>query len=319
VNRLGPLVTLTAEQRDAFGRKPQAVAHRLHESAIFRDDSLVALIDGYPRQWLQAFTMGTDPEKREDWAPVEIGDIGGNDLLEAVRRGRLWLNILNTQKVDPRFKQILDQLYDELAAQCSGFETLMRSGTLLISSPGAQVYYHVDGPPNFLWHIRGEKRVYVYPAGDRRLVSQEIMEDVFASAADEEMPYKLEWDRFAVVFDLKPGHGALWPQNSPHRVVNADTLNVSLATNHSTVQSEHRKLVYLANRFFHRRCGLPLRSVEERGTWPRVKTNTYRVCRRLGLDQRKRSFDYRAVFRVDPGAPDGVSRLETEIRVGFGK
>lgn len=319
MDELGALVDLTAEQRDAFGRKPQVVAHRLHELSIFGDGSLAALIDSYPRQWLQAFTMGTSPERREDWAPVEVGGLGGAEILDAVRHGRLWLNILNTHKVDARFKQVLDRLYDGLAAQCPGFETLTRSGTLLISSPGAQVYYHVDGPPNFLWHIRGEKRVYIYPAGDRRLVSQEIMEDVFASAADEEMPYQLAWDRFAVAFDLKPGQGALWPQNSPHRVVNADTLNVSLATNHSTIPSEHRKLVYLANRFFRRRCGLPTRSIEENGVWPRVKTNAYRVCRRLGLDRGARSFDYRAALKIDPAAPGGVSKLDAPVRVGFGK
>lgn len=36
--------------------------------------------------------MGTDPEKREDWAPVEIGECSGVEILEAVKRGRLWLN-----------------------------------------------------------------------------------------------------------------------------------------------------------------------------------------------------------------------------------
>jgi hypothetical protein len=48
VDELGALVDLTAEQRDAFGRKPQVVAHRVHELPIFGDDSLVALSDSYP-------------------------------------------------------------------------------------------------------------------------------------------------------------------------------------------------------------------------------------------------------------------------------
>lgn len=312
------LVELSPEQREAFGHKPQVVPHRLHELPIFADDALTALIDRYPRKWLQAFTMGSDPEHRSDWAPVEIGDLAGTQLLDAVRRGRLWLNILNTHKVDDGFKAALDSLYDGLAAQCAGFDTLTRTGTLLISSPNAQVYYHVDGPPNFLWHIRGRKRIYIYPAGDRRLVSQEIMEDIFASVADEEMPFSLEWDRYAVAFDLNPGEGALWPHNSPHRIVNTDTLNVSYATNHSTLQSEHRKSVYLANRFFRRRWKLPVRSVEEHGAVASLKTNAYRLCRRLGLDRSPPSFDYRAKFVIDPNAPLGVKKLESEVRAGFG-
>jgi hypothetical protein len=319
MDEFGALVNLTAEQRETFGNKPQVVRHHLHQLSLFDDNALRDLIDRYPRQWLQAFTMGTDPEKREDWAPVEIGDCSGSDLLDAVKRGRLWLNILNTQKVDERFKQALDGLYEALSQQCPGFETLTRSATLLVSSPGAQVYYHVDGPPNFLWHIRGEKRVYVYPPGDRRLISQEIMEDVFASVADEEMPYERAWDKFAVVYELKPGDGALWPHNSPHRVVNTDTLNVSLATNHMTSQSEHRKLVYLANRFFRRRWHLPFRSINERGPWPRAKIDAYRVCRKLGLDRRKASFDYRASLKIDPHATSGISRLDEAVRTAFAK
>jgi len=312
-------VAFDSEQRAAFGRTAQVVRHRLHVLAMFEDAELVALLASYPRKWLQAFTMGTDPTRRADWAPVEIGDLGGEQIFEAVRRGRLWLNILNTQKVDDRYKQVLDALYRSLAEQCSGFTPLTYTGTLLISSPNAQVYYHVDGPPNFLWHIRGEKRIYVYPAGDRRLVSQEIMEDVFASVADEEMPFDVAWDAEAVAFDLKPGEGALWPHNSPHRVVNAGTLNVSLATNHSTPQSEYRKLIYLANRFFRRRWHIPARSVAEHGLFPRIKSDAYRVCRRLRMDPTKPSFNYHAVWRIDPAAPLGISRLDGEVRASFAK
>lgn len=55
MDELGALVDLTAEQRDAFGRKPQVVAHRVNKWVILRDDALVALIDrlvsmrGHPR------------------------------------------------------------------------------------------------------------------------------------------------------------------------------------------------------------------------------------------------------------------------------
>lgn len=91
-------------------------------------------------------------------------------------------------------------MYDALGMRCPGFQTLTGSATLLVSPPAHRSITNVDGPPNFLWHIRGEKRVHIYPQGDRRLVSQEIMEDVFASVADEEMHYERAWDSFAVVY-----------------------------------------------------------------------------------------------------------------------
>jgi hypothetical protein len=132
------------------------------------------------------------------------------------------------------------------------------------------------------------------------------------------MPFKVEWDRYAVAFDLNPGQGALWPHNSPHRIVNADTLNVSYATNHSTLQSEYRKSVYLANRYFRRRWGFPTRSVEEHGVMAYVKTNAYRMCRRVGLDRSRPSFEYRSTLVIDPDAATGVAELQVEARTDFG-
>jgi hypothetical protein len=143
------------------------------------------------------------------------------------------------------------------------------------------------------------------------------MEDIFASVSDEEMPFDLAFDDVAVVYDLEPGDVASWPHNSPHRVVNVDALNVSLSTNHWTQESEHRKLVYTANRFFRRRVGLPMTSTREDGLWAAGKCFAYLVCRRLGLDPTKPSFEYRAKFRVDPAAPLGVAPLQETARTSF--
>jgi hypothetical protein len=300
-----------------FGRAIQCTHHRLHETDLFSDESLTQLLDHYPRKLLQAFTMGTDATKRDDWAPVEIGALSGAELLAAVKRGRLWLNILRVQDADMRLKDVLDRAYTQLANDCPHFKPLRYSGTLLISSPNAQVYYHVDGPPNLLWHIRGSKRIYVYPAEDRRLVPLTVMEDIFASVADEEMPFDPSFDHLAVAYDLKPGDVASWPHNSPHRVVNTDGLNVSLSTNHWTRESEHRKLVYVANRFFRRRVGFPMTSTREDGVWAKGKCLAYLVCRRLGFDKTKPSFQYEAKFRVDPNAPLGVAPLSEPARTSF--
>ena len=56
---------------------------------------------------------------------------------------------------DVRDRALIDELYSQLAAQVSGFEPRKTQGTLLISSPGALVYYHADSPASVLWHIRG--------------------------------------------------------------------------------------------------------------------------------------------------------------------
>lgn len=99
----------------------------------------------------------------------------------------------------------------------------------MISSPTAMVYYHCDATTNILWHIRGLKRIWVYPACDERFISQRLMEDIFASVMDEEVPYDPSFDDDAVAFDLKPRDVVSWPFNAPHRIMNLGTVNVSLS------------------------------------------------------------------------------------------
>jgi Cupin-like domain len=146
--------------------------------------------------------------------------------------------------------------------------------TLLVSSPQAIVYYHVDAGPNLLWHIRGRKRLWVYPANNRVFVPRELMEDISASVRTENLPYTPEFDQAALVYDLEPGQVVAWPQNSPHRIQNLDTVNVSLNTEFATKQTDRRVLVNIANRFFSRRCHLRAESTTETGAWPRMKCFT---------------------------------------------
>jgi hypothetical protein len=314
---INSILQWSESERADFGCKVQCTRHRLHDLDLFTDDALIRLLDAYPRKSLQAFTMGTDPSRREDWAPVEIGQVSGSELFDAVRKGRLWLNILRVEEADARFKELMDRIYGDLVADCPHFKPFRYTGTLLVSSPDAQVYYHVDGPPNLLWHIRGAKRIYIYPANDRKFVPQNIMEDIFASVADEEMPYDRDFDKHAVYYDLQPGDVASWPHNAPHRVVNDGSLNVSLSTNHGTPESEHRKLVYLANRFFHRRWGLPATSTREEGLVANGKCLAYRAFRKAGLDPVRPTFDYRAKYRVDPLATSGITQLREAARTAF--
>jgi hypothetical protein len=291
--------------------------HRLLDLDLFNDEALVDLLDHYPRNRLQAWTMGSDPLRREDWKPVETTGASGKELLAAVKSGRLWYNILRIDLFDRRYREIVDRLYTEMAADCPGFKPLSAVGTLLLSSPDALVYYHADGPPTALFHVRGRKRMWVYPAGDQRFVSQYFLEEIFGSAMDEEVPYSPEFDKHAAAFDLKPGDAIWWPQNAPHRIHNLGTFNVSLSTRYQTEASERRKLVYNANRFFRRKLGLQSLSVKEGGLIPSFKCFTYRVCRRAGLDRNPPGYVYKTTLRVDASAPLGFSVMSASRKTSF--
>lgn len=302
------LVQLPAGDTAAPGCKPQRLSHRLHELPQFGDDALIRLLDGYPREKIQVFTMGTDPARSEEWALVEKGDASGAELLQAVRQGRLWINVVRVQADESPLADLVQRLYDELRELRPEFRPTGITSTLLISSPEAQVYYHVDGPANFLWHIRGRKRVFVYPPTPPYL-SRERLEDIFANVVGEEMHYDPHWDRDAVVMDLAPGDWAAWPHNSPHRVENLKSLNVSLTTNHVTPQNQRRAHVYLANRYVRRKWGLRWTSTHDTGLASAAKAFGYRVCRKFGLDDAKSSFAYAPRYRIDLTSPNALLPL----------
>ncbi|HEY6514066.1 MAG TPA: hypothetical protein VI032_18965 [Burkholderiaceae bacterium] len=302
-------IALSAANEADFGRRPMVATHNLQHWDLFTDAALVDLLDRMPRQQVRALTMGSDPAKPEQNRLARCDDLSGAELMRAVKNGRLWLNITRVDRADSRYRDLIDGLYAELAAQVPGFTPDSSQGTLLVSSPHAMVYYHVDGPATVLWHLRGRKRVWVYPALDARYVRREALEDIFADVRHEYLPYDAAFDDAATVIDLAPGQWLAWAQNAPHRVTNGDSVNVSLSTEHFTRQGRWRARVYVANRYFRRRWGLADLSTCESGPAAILKAVVHRLARQAGLDRRQLK-SYVPVLQVDPDAPDGVTSLE---------
>jgi hypothetical protein len=221
----------------------------------------------------------------------------------------LWLNITRVNRADARYRKLIDDLYAQLAEQVPGFTPRMTQGTLLVSSPGALVYYHADAPASVLWHIRGQKRIWIYPALDEQLMSRNHLEDLFAGVRHEYLPYDRSFDERAVAHDLMPGEWVAWPQNAPHRITNLDSVNVSLSTEHFTRESVRRARIYSANRYFRVRWHLKGLSTAETTPTALAKFLTHRVVSKMGLDPVKREQRI-PKLRVDPDAPGGVIPLK---------
>jgi len=302
-------VELPGPLKPDFGRRPVYGNHGLADHPLFTDAALIDLLDHFPRSQLYALNMGTDPTRAGENRLALHDGVSGAELLDAVRTGRLWLNVTRVDRADTRYRRLVTQLYEELGAQAAGFAPDSSQGTLLISSPRALVYYHADGPESVLWHIRGRKRVWVYPALDPRYMQRELMEDIFAGVRHEYLPYQADFDAGAEVYDLEPGQWIAWPQNAPHRVTNLDSVNVSLSTEHFTRASRRRSRVYIANRFFRTRLGCKRLSAREDGILALAKAVVQRVARGLGLDPRPPK-QHVPLLRVKAGAPGGVVALD---------
>jgi cupin-like protein len=311
-----PLTRWTTSQAAALTSSIVRTTHRLGELDLFGDDALARVVDAHPRRDLQIFTMGTDPS-HDDWEAVDAGSASGNEMLAAVRAGRLWLNVLHVDRADAGFARLQDELFDELSA--AGLDVLPGTphSTLLVSSPDAMVYFHADAGPNILWHVRGKKRVWVYPPRNTSFVDRKLLEDIFVGVRTEFLPYRPEFDDAALTFDLQPGDALSWPQNSPHRVQNLGVVNVSLTCEFDTPDSRRRHLVYAANRFFSRTMHLPVRSTQVTGATAAIKRAAYRTCRKVGLEHDHAPHKHVTTLRVDGTASDGVIPLARPTPASF--
>jgi len=252
--------------------------------------------------------MGNDASRPEENRLAATEGVSGAELLEAVRHGRFWLNLTRIDLADARYRELIEALYGQLIEVAPHFRPKSCQGSVLISSPQALVYYHADAPANMLWHIRGRKRIWIYPALDERYLQRDLLEDIFAGVRHEYLPYHQSYDQAAVCYDVAPGQWVAWPHNAPHRVTNLEGLNISLATEHFTAATLRRQRVYVANRFLRTRLGWKHPSPRETGAVAMLKSVAYRCVARLGLDplQYKR---YAPVLRINAQAPGGVTAL----------
>lgn len=307
------------EEYQSFGKVPQVSRHPYHELPLFDTEVLITLLDVYPRKHLQAFTMGTKPRQNSDWRQVDIAEsTSGADLWRAVKTGRIWLKLMHIESHRPEYGELIDSIHAHLRKHCPHLQELRGAqSALLISSPGAQVYYHLDTEPNMLWHLRGEKDVWLYPAMDSELVPQNYLEDIYAGEMGGNLPYRTEFDQRAVQARLKPGDVASWPHNGPYRVVNVD-MNVSLAIRYHTPVACHRQYVQLANRFILRNLGIRNRNMAEQGVIAAAKRLSYRVINTLKpFKRRERSVSDMTDLQLDPDAPMGLRKLPEPRLVSF--
>jgi hypothetical protein len=284
-----------------FGRDLLRFRHSLHDRPMFSDAALAAVLDRYPRDKLGVFTMGHDLQDWTSWRRGAPGRLSGEQLLEAVHAGRLWLNLRDANLHLPEYAA----LCDEIAAEKERFvrtRILKRDLGLLISSPGAQVFYHLDVPLSSLWQIRGAKRVWFYPRNEP-YVSEDIIEKFVLREAEGQFAYCPEWDAAARVVDLAPGDMVTWTQNAPHRVENGPMVNVSLSMEFMTPKALLRANVLYANGVLRRRYGWKPKVQERMGAVTFAKLALARAVKAAA--ERKRVYRpiMPATFVLDPARP----------------
>jgi len=285
--------------------KAMRLQHRLHAHPALQLDALGALIDSYPRSDYALVHTSRHGDGRARWREGDINGTPGRQAIDAIAQGSLWLNLRQAHLHGAAYAQMLQQAYDEVAAQVPGFCAGALKLGILISSPRAQVHYHCDLPGQLLWQIHGRKRVWVYPAATPCL-QPEWLEDIAYTGFEFSLVYDPAFDRMALVFDLEPGQMLTWPLNAPHRVENADCLNVSVTSEHWTRENRRAQKVHLANAVLRHRMGLRARGRPLSGPGYWAKAALQAAWRRSPWAGAAQKALRPLEFRLDARAPGGL-------------
>ena len=300
------------QDKQNYGKVIQAKPHNLAESGLFTDEALAALLDRHPNEKIDVCTIGHDSNASLKHYTVDFRGYSGRELIKAVKKGSIWINIREAMTYDEAYKPLMDKTYKDLE-RCTGKDRLRRNcrGGILISSPSAKVPYHCDPTMTLLWHIRGKKRVWVYPTSSEFL-PEEAYEAVVLGEEDQDIPYNPEFDKDAAVYDLPENTLVAWPHTSPHRVEN-QTYCISMVMEFTSKTSAYRNSVMYTNGLLRRHFGRNP-SWEHSGAFERgIKSVLGHILRRLGAHKAHIRHDF-VYFALDRSSPNYLSPINKTLR-----
>ena len=285
--------------RDAllWGHQPLKLTHNLGQQVLFSRPALARLIETYPREHYSLIAMGAKQDSKL-WQEGDLGGASGETVLDAITQGRLWLNLRNVSGVDAAHGKLLDGIFTELRQAMPSFDANKWQSGILISSPGAQVYYHADLPGQLLWQIAGRKRVWLYPNGAPFLTARHL-EDIALFDLEVDIPYAPWYDEHAKVFDLAPGEMLSWPLNAPHRVENVEDLSISMTVSFSSPAIRRREVVHLANGLLRHRFGMAPKAARIEGPGYFAKAVLQKLLRDSHWVRSQRKARREIAFRLD--------------------
>ena len=281
--------------------------HSLVAQGFAEDAALAALLDRYPAELFDINLYDYDDEGQVSLRTGARGRLDGEQLLQAIQQGRLWVNLRGVETGWPELWAAAMAEFHKIQGTYPGLKAIKNAGQLILSSPKARVPYHFDAAGVVLFHLRGRKRIFVYP-GDEAHLPERSMEQVVARQTTEEVPYMRAFEQDARIMDLEPGQALTWPLYAPHRVENLDRFCVSLSMDFQTWPSRFRNGALYANAVVRSRGGSPrftdaMGQAELAARW-----GASLALRRMGVIK-NRIAHFERDFEPEVGAADGAGVL----------
>ncbi len=281
--------------------------HTLVEQGFAEDGALAAILDRYPAELFDINLYDYDEAGQVSLRTGARGRLSGAELLEAIKQGRLWVNLRQVETGWPELWQAAMEDFAAIQSAYPGMRAVKTAGQLILSSPKARVPYHFDAAGVVLFHLRGRKRLFVYP-GDEAHLPERNMEQVVARQTTEELPYDLAFEGDAQVMDLEPGRAMTWPLYAPHRVENLDRFCVSLSMDFQTWPSRFRNGALFTNAVIRSRGGAPRFTDGMATPELAVRWAASLALKRAGA-LKSRIADFQRDFEPQVGVVDGAGAL----------
>ena len=300
------------ENTRKFQKEIMSFKHDLAGTGLFTDEALINLLERHPSELLDVCTMGQadHPEFPNKFRTGDFREASGETLLKAAKAGCVWINCRKAMNVHEDYKNVMDQMYGELSER-TGNQAFNPRGGILISSPVARVPYHFDKTETLLWHVRGKKRIFIYPL-TQKFISDEAYENTLTNAIDDDIPYDESFDEFAQVIDIPESSAISWRLNAPHRVDN-QTFCVSVTTEYSTKTSGMKNAAMITNATLRKRLGMSP-SYEKDGEMARkVKSVFGRVINKAKLAPDTTEPDL-VSFKIHESAEDFIVDVDPFVR-----
>lgn len=299
------------EQTQKFQKEIFSLQHKLSETGLFSDEALIELLEKHPSHKLDVMTMGDHALYPNRFRAGDFRGCNGKDLLEAAKAGSVWMNVREAMNIHPEYKAELNKMYGALA-EITGKPSYKARGGILISSPIAKVPYHCDQTQTILWHVRGKKRMFLYPVNEQFLPN-EAYERLVTRSREDDVPYRREFDKSAAIFDLAEGEMISWPLNAPHKVEN-ETFCVSVTTEYSTFESAFKNAVTYTNAVMRQRFGTNPNWYTAGLGEKYAKFALGKILRKLKAYRGKGDDPDFITFRVDRSAPGYIVDIEPVLR-----
>ena len=263
-----------------FDREPFGFEHNLAGLDLFKFDGLIALAEKYAALAQDYFVAGSAPSPGTAFYTVPTVSHRPHEALEQLDRSPCRVLLKRPENLDPRFRDLLDQLWRQVARSRAGLldpEIARLESSIFISSAATTTPFHFDPEVNFFSQIEGDKTYHVYPPD---VVGEWELERFYKHGVVNIGQIDLSTrprDRERV-FTLRAGDGLHQPQNAPHWVETGPSRSISYSFVFETAASRALGRTRSYNHYL-RKLGLDPAMPGRRPMWDAAKAEAIQLAR----------------------------------------